>query len=231
MECLTLTDGVNLAVVLLHRTDSAREVLVSLHPCLLGANGAHYRLRDAITGQVLSPTLPARVSLKPYGTRLLMMERVVSPQECEAGITQAQKAIAHWREKGVDVTPFEVWLQSAIAHLKAQRFAKAFALFGSVTGSLAIQPSVRRTGETLQVKATIWQPDGRPAQDARVRVRLVPGSFQWHKMNPDGKGVFAVTLNPPRLYNPMEAKYTPVTQGLKLVVEARRGELVGGRRF
>jgi|GEM_PF-764729 len=231
VECLTLTDGVNLAVVLLHRTGSACEVLVSIHPRLLGANGARYRLRDATTGQVLSPTLPARVSLKPYGTRLLMMERAVSPQECEAEITQAQKAIARWREKGVDVTPFEVWLQSAIAHLKAQRFAKAFALSGSVTGSLAIQPTVRRTGETLQVKATIWQPNGRPAQDARVRVRLVPGAFQWHKMNTDGKGVFSVTLNPPHLYNPMEAKYTPVTQGLMLILEARLGGLVGGGRF
>lgn len=227
-ECLSLTDGVNLAVVLLHRADSAREVLVSLHPRLPGANGARYRLRDAITGQVLSPILPACVSLEPYGTRLLVMEHEVSPQECEAEITQAQQAIARWREKGVDVAPFELWLQSAITHLKAQRFVKAFALARNITGSLAIQPIVRRTGETLQVKAAIWQPNGRPARDAQVRVRLVPAAFQWHKMNPDGKGVFSVTLNPPRLYSPMKTKYTPVTQGLMLILEARLGGLTGG---
>lgn len=231
VECLPLTDGVNLVVVLLHRTDSVREVQVSLHPRLLEARGVRYRPRDAITGQLISQTLPARVTLEPYGTRLLVVERATPAEECRREVAQAERTVARWREKGVGVAQHEAWMQSAIAHLKAQRFAKAFAIARNVTGSLAIQPVVRRTGETLHVEATVWQPDGKTAEGAQVRVRLVPDAFHWQKMEADDKGVFSATLNLPRLYNPMEARYAPVTQGLMLLFEARGGELCGGMQM
>lgn len=231
VECLPLTDGVNLVVVLLHRADFAREVQVSLHPRLLEARGARYRMRDAITGQLISQSLPARVSRQPYGTCLLLVEQVTSAEECRQEMEQAETAIARWREKGVDVTPFESWLQYAVAHLKAQRFAKAFALARNITGSLAIKPVVLRTGETLRVEATVWQPDGKPAEGAQMRMRVVPGAFRWQNMEAEGKGAFSATLNLPRLYNPIEAKYAPVTQGLMLLFEAREGEFHGGARL
>lgn len=230
VECLPLTDGVNLVVVLLHRSDFAREVEVSLSARLLEMNRGRYRLRDAITGQELSQSLPAHVSLEPYGTRLLVAERVVTPEECRGEIAQAEKAIARWRENGVNVVPFEGWVQSAINHLKAQRFAKAFALARNVTGCLAIQPAVHRVGETLRVEAVVWQPDGRLADEAQVRLRVVPGAFRWWGMQPRGKGVFSLTLSLPRLYNPMEAKYVSVTRGLMLLFEARAHGLCGGAR-
>lgn len=231
VEYLPLTDGVNLVVVLIHRADFAREVQVSLHPSLQAANGARYHLRDAITGQGISQSLPARISLQPHGTRLLLVEHVTSAEECRQEVAQAEKAVARWREKGVDVAPFESWLQSAVTHLKAQRFAKAFALARHITGSLAMKPVVRRTGETLYVETTIWQPDGKPAEGAQVRVRVVPGVFHWQHMQADSKGVFSATLNLPRLYNPIEAKYTPVTQGMMLLLDARGGALCGGARM
>ncbi len=231
VECLPLTDGVNLVVVLLHRADFAREVQVSLHPRLQAANGGRYLLRDAINGQLISQSLPAPVSLQPHSTRLLLVEQVTSAEECRQEIARAEKAIARWRERGVDVAPFESWLQAAVMHLKAQRFAKAFALVRNITGSLAIKPVVRRIGETLYVETTLWQPDGKPAEGAQVRVRLVPGAFHWQNVEADSKGVFSATLNLPRLYNPIEAKYTPVTQGLTLLLGARRAGLCGGARM
>ncbi|MDW8319867.1 MAG: hypothetical protein RMM08_00775 [Armatimonadota bacterium] len=240
VECLLLTDGVNLAAALLHRADYSREVQVSLCPRLpsLRARGFErstgilpvLHMRDAVTGQVLSRSLPARVLLEPYGARLLLIERVVSHETCKQEAARAERAIARWREKGVDVAPFAGWLQSAIAHQKAQRFAKAFALARNVTGCLAIKPSVRRTGETLHIKATVWQPDGTPADGAQVRVRLTPSAFRWQSMEHEGEGVFSIALRFPCLYSPTEARYTPVKQGVTLILDARMGGLCGGAR-
>jgi hypothetical protein len=231
VECLPLTDGTNLVVVLLHRTDFAREVQVSLDSQLLQGNELGYTVRDAISGQVLSRKLPVRVSLQPFGTRLLVLEREASRAVCEAQVLKAENTIRHWRRLGLDTAVFEAWLAAAQSHCGAQRFAKAFALSRQVTESLAIRPAVTRAGSEWRMEATVWQPDGKPAAGAQVRVRLVPDSFRWRTMEPQADGRYSLVLKEsdlPRVYNPLEAKYVALTDGLLFVVEASLGSRRGG---
>ncbi|MCL6475879.1 MAG: hypothetical protein K6U75_12600 [Firmicutes bacterium] len=231
VECLPLADGTNLVVVLLHRTNFAREVQVSLDSQLLQGNEPGYTVRDAISGQVLSRKLPVRVSLQPFGTRLLVLEREASRAVCEAQILNAENTIRHWRRLGVDTAAFEAWLAAAHSHCGAQRFAKAFALSRQVTESLAIRPAVTRAGSEWRIEATVWQPDGKPAARAQVRVRLVPDTFRWRTMEPQADGRYSLVLKEsdvPRVYNPMEAKYMALTDGLLFVIEARLGSRRGG---
>jgi hypothetical protein len=231
VECLPLTDGTNLVVVLLHRTDFAREVQVSLDSQLLQGNEPGYTVRDAISGQVLSRKLPVRVSLQPFGTRLLVLEREASRAVCEAQVLKAENTIRHWRRLGLDTAVFEAWLAAAQSHCGAQRFAKAFALSRQVTESLAIRPAVTRAGSEWRMEATVWQPDGKPAAGAQVRVRLVPDSFRWRTMEPQADGRYSLVLKEsdlPRVYNPLEAKYVALTDGLLFVVEASLGSRRGG---
>lgn len=231
VECLPLTDGTNLVVVLLHRADFAREVQVSLCPQLLDGAEPTYVVRDAISGEVLSRNLPVRVSLQPYGTRLLVLERDVSRAACEAQIRNAEDAIVRWRRLGVDTVAFEAWLAAARSHYGAQRFAKAFALTRQITESMAIRPVATRTGSDWRIEATVWQPDAQPAVGARVRVRLVPDAFRWRRMEPHADGRYSLVLKESDLlhvYNPMEAKYVALTEGLLLVFEARLGSRQGG---
>jgi hypothetical protein len=231
VECLPLTDGTNLVVVLLHRTDFAREVQVSLDSQLLQGNESGYTVRDAISGQVLSRKLPVRVSLQPFGTRLLVLEREASRAVCEAQVLKAENTIRHWRRLGLDTAVFEAWLAAAQSHCGAQRFAKAFALSRQVTESLAIRPAVTRAGSEWRMEATVWQPDGKPAAGAQVRVRLVPDTFRWRRMEPQADGRYSLVLKEsdlPRVYNPLEAKYVALTDGLLFVVEASLGSRRGG---
>jgi len=231
VECLPLTDGTNLVVVLLHRTDFAREVQVSLDSQLLQGNEPGYTVRDAISGQVLSRKLPVRVSLQPFGTRLLVLEREASRAVCEAQVLKAENTIRHWRRLGLDTAVFEAWLAAAQSHCGAQRFAKAFALSRQVTESLAIRPAVTRAGSEWRMEATVWQPDGKPAAGAQVRVRLVPDTFRWRRMEPQADGRYSLVLKEsdlPRVYNPLEAKYVALTDGLLFVVEASLGSRRGG---
>lgn len=231
VECLPLTDGTNLVVVLLHRTDFAREVQVSLDSQLLQGNEPGYTVRDAISGQVLSRKLPVRVSLQPFGTRLLVLEREASRAVCEAQVLKAENTIRHWRRLGLDTAVFEAWLAAAQSHCGAQRFAKAFALSRQVTESLAIRPAVTRAGSEWRMEATVWQPDGKPAAGAQVRVRLVPDTFRWRRMEPQADGRYSLVLKEsdlPRVYNPLEAKYVALTDGLLFVVEASMGSRRGG---
>ena len=231
VECLPLTDGTNLVVVLLHRTDFAREVQVSLDSQLLQGNELGYTVRDAISGQVLSRKLPVRVSLQPFGTRLLVLEREASRAVCEAQVLKAENTIRHWRRLGLDTAVFEAWLAAAQSHCGAQRFAKAFALSRQVTESLSIRPAVTRAGSEWRMEATVWQPDGKPAAGAQVRVRLVPDTFRWRRMEPQADGRYSLVLKEsdlPRVYNPLEAKYVALTDGLLFVVEASLGSRRGG---
>ena len=231
VECLPLTDGTNLVVVLLHRTDFAREVQVSLDSQLLQGNEPGYTVRDAISGQVLSRKLPVRVSLQPFGTRLLVLEREASRAVCEAQVLKAENTIRHWRRLGLDTAVFEAWLAAAQSHCGAQRFAKAFALSRQVTESLSIRPAVTRAGSEWRMEATVWQPDGKPAAGAQVRVRLVPDTFRWRRMEPQADGRYSLVLKEsdlPRVYNPLEAKYVALTDGLLFVVEASMGSRRGG---
>jgi hypothetical protein len=231
VECLPLTDGTNLVVVLLHRTDFAREVQVSLDSQLLQGNEPGYTVRDAISGQVLSRKLPVRVSLQSFGTRLLVLEREASRAVCEAQVLKAENTIRHWRRLGLDTAVFEAWLAAAQSHCGAQRFAKAFALSRQVTESLAIRPAVTRAGSEWRMEATVWQPDGKPAAGAQVRVRLVPDTFRWRRMEPQADGRYSLVLKEsdlPRVYNPLEAKYVALTDGLLFVVEASLGSRRGG---
>lgn len=231
VECLFLTDGTNLVVLLLHRADFARELHLLPSARLLEAAQGEYRVRDALTGEVLSPNLPVPVTLEAYSTRLLVIERQTTPSECEREVAEAERTCALWRNAGVDTSSLQWCTQSARAHLQAQRLAKSLALARSVTHALAIRAAVRRTGENLHVEASVWQPDGKPADGAQVRVRLVPDAFRWWDMQPQGKGRYAATLRLPRLYNPMQAQYTPATGGLTLILEARMGGLAGGARL
>ena len=231
VECLPLTDGTNLVVVLLHRTDFARDVQVSLDSQLLQGNEPGYTVRDAISGQVLSRKLPVRVSLQPFGTRLLVLEREASRAVCEAQVLKAENTIRHWRRLGLDTAVFEAWLAAAQSHCGAQRFAKAFALSRQVTESLSIRPGVTRAGSEWRMEATVWQPDGKPAAGAQVRVRLVPDTFRWRRMEPQADGRYSLVLKEsdlPRVYNPLEAKYVALTDGLLFVVEASLGSRRGG---
>ena len=231
VECLPLTDGTNLVVVLLHRTDFARDVQVSLDSQLLQGNEPGYTVRDAISGQVLSRKLPVRVSLQPFGTRLLVLEREASRAVCEAQVLKAENTIRHWRRLGLDTAVFEAWLAAAQSHCGAQRFAKAFALSRQVTESLSIRPAVTRAGSEWRMEATVWQPDGKPAAGAQVRVRLVPDTFRWRRMEPQADGRYSLVLKEsdlPRVYNPLEAKYVALTDGLLFVVEASLGSRRGG---
>lgn len=234
VECLPLTDGVNLLVVLLNRAEHHREVLLTLSPRLLRSKEADYHLRDAIGGQVLSSALSAHVVLPPSGTRLLVFEKIVPSAQCEQEIENAERCVARWRKMGVDTSGFEKCLQSAHHHLAAQRLGKAFALARNISESLAVVACAHRDGNALRVLATAWQANGKPAEGAQVRLRVVPGAFQWRKMKSDGKGAFSLILREedlPRIYDPMEAKYVVPTQGLALILEVRLGSWHGGCRL
>ncbi|MEJ5253704.1 MAG: hypothetical protein WHX60_17660, partial [Armatimonadota bacterium] len=231
VECLPLTDGTNLLVVLLNRSGSPRKVQVALAPRLLEGEQTDYRLRDVVNGRVLASRLPGQVDLPPHGTRLLMIEWVVTSTQCEKEMESAQQCLARWRAVGVDTSVMERHLHSARRHLTAQRPAKAFALARSITSSLAIAGKARREGNILQIQAAVWQADGRPAEGAQVRVRMVPGAFRWWRMEHEGKGTFSLTLcedDLPHYYHPAEAGYVTAERGWMLMLEARLGVLRGG---
>ncbi len=231
VECLPLTDGTNLLVVLLNRSGSPRNVQVAIAPRLLEGEQTGYRLRDAVDGRVLAGELPARVDLPAHGTRLLVIERVVTPAQCEKEMESAQQCLTRWRAVGVDTSVMERHLLSARRHLSAQRPSKAFALAHTVTSSLAIVGKARREGNTLRIQATVWQVDGKPAEEVQIRVRVVPGAFRWWRMEHEGKGSFSLIVREdalPHYYHPAEARYTTAERGWTLVFEARLGALRGG---
>ncbi len=231
IECMTLTDSVNLLVVMLNRTGEARKVHVSLAHNLLGEEGIRYRARDAISAELLGESLPVRVEMAPEDTRLLVLERVVSGSDSGAEIAEAEQCIARWRRLGADTFACEVWLNPARAHQKAERFAKALALARNITRSLAIKATVRLERDGLRIDAVVWRPNGSPAEEAQARVRLVPGAFRWLRMKPVSEGRFSLFLpadDLPSVYSPQEARYIQPTRGLMLVLDARESMLHGG---
>lgn len=187
VEPLILTDGTNLILVLINRSDKAQDVRLEASP-RIRAHLGNWTARDLVTG---NPCKNAKVHLAPHGTALIGIE----PHH--AGDT------------------------------------KAYARSRMADHNLAIKPTVQYRNGSLDVEAQAWTPQGKPASGAQVRVRLVPGTYEWHSLRETKPGAYSLQLPEdalPRFYNPSSGKYE-LAEGLtQLVFDASLGTLRGGAR-
>ncbi len=222
IEPLLLTDGTNMQVVLVNRTKERRNVRLSSDN--VGPVGPVGQVRDLLTGELV----PGDITIEPLGTALVSLETPISAEMAKSEVEKAEAAAARWTKLGAE-GHFASLLTRAQDHLKAERPSKAYALARSITHSLALRNSV----DGLRVEALAWDADGRPAKNARVRMRLVPGKFEWSALHETSPGVYRIDLRRedlPLFYNPSTEKYELADGATEIIVDASVGDLRGGMR-
>ncbi len=223
IEPLLLTDGTNVQVVLINRTDERRSVQLSSDN--LGPVGRDGRARDLLTGEPLL----GGITIEPLGTALFSIEPPLGAERAKYEVERAESAIALWTRLGADTKRFGAVLDRAREHLGGGRWSKACALSRSITHSLALRSSV----EGLRVEVRAWDADGRPVEKAQVRLRLVPGLFAWLGLKEISPGIYRLDLARnalPVFYNPSTEKYELADGATEIIVDASIEDLRGGAR-
>lgn len=108
---------------------------------------------------------------------------------------------------------------------------KAYALARTADHHLYIRPAARYDGDMLHIEAQVRTPKDKSALGAQVRVRLVPGPFEWHTLTETRPGVFSLQIprdRLPRFYNPSTGQYEPAAGATELIFDASLGGLSGG---
>lgn len=111
--------------------------------------------------------------------------------------------------------------------------AKIYAVARMRDHSLIIKPKTVYEKDSLHIEAEIARPKGKSASGARVRVRLVPGPFEWHALTETEPGVFSLQIprdKLPRFYDPSTGNHDPAQGAIELVFDASLGNLSGGAR-
>lgn len=220
IEPYLLTDGTNVQVVLINRTDRVRSVR-------LVCDSAR-QVRDLLTGELL----PSGIAVKPLGTALVSLEPPVSLEDVRAEAAVAEAAVARWKALGAETAFHQTILDRMQEHLKADRPSKAHALARTITRGLAFRATVDGSSG-LKVTTRVWRADGIPATNAEVRARLIPGRFEWVDFREAAPGVYQLDLSKERLplfYNPSSGNYELVNGATQVVLDVRSGECRGGLR-
>lgn len=223
VEVLPLTDGTNVIAVIVNRTHQKREVNVSLSAHLRSRIGS-ISARDAISGEAVPvANSSAKVSLAASGTALIAFERVVSSADATHEVAAAREAVERWRALGADVKMLSGLVDFAESHVEPKRYAKAHALARTVTSALALKTTSRLDSDALRVQAKVWTADGEPATGANVRMRIVPGPFEWRKLRQTSPGVYSLSVprgSLPTVYDAQIERYDLPNGAIELIFDA-----------
>lgn len=226
VHAYTLTDGLNLVVVLVnHRSESAS---VTLEPPTLSSEykgGWQWRRIDLpantaneLTAGNLSLTLP------PLGSTLVWMSPGIDPSGLKERLVESSKVLERWEKMGVDVESLKFCRDEAGKAQLVGIDLKAFALSGKILQGLGIHAdSVRESSGMLKIKASLFDPSGNPVLGASVTCRTVPGEFHWCSLQGSQPGVYEVIIprdKRPVLFNPDKGQYELYSGPVRLIVHA-----------
>lgn len=219
IEPLLLTDGTNVQAVLINRTDQRRSIRLS----------SDQSVRDLVTGELAT----GDITIEPLGTALVSLEPPVTANDAKSEVRDAESAVARWSKLGIYTRAFESLLGRARGHLSADRPSKAYALARSITHGLALRVVKADGNHGLKLEVHAWDAAGEPPKDARVRVRLVPGHFEWLALKETCSGVYKLDIPRSELsvfYDSSAEKYDLADGATSIVADAFSGERCGSTR-
>lgn len=234
VECLPLTDGTNITVVVINRNDQPRKLRIRPSKRLEAETGS-MMMRNAVSGEEMtggSDSIPA-VSLDSFGTALISFEPKITPDEVKQELHLAQEAVKRWTQLGTDTTLQKDLLSRSRDLQKTSHSAKALALARTILHSLAFKVDITKADDALKMKVSAWSPDGNAAAGTKVRLRFVPGPFRWRELEETTPGAYMISLpakSLPRSYNPSTERYDIPDGALQYILDASRSNLIGGMR-
>ena len=233
VHAYTLTDGWNLAVVLINH--DTVHVSVSLEPLLVpGSGNSDWRWRriDTIVNNELE-VLQGTVKLTLDGSRtaLVWMSPDNSPMNLERSLNRCREIIDHWTKVGVDVASLKVCLNMAEQARLAEIDSKAYAFSTKVLQGLGIIAKlVPFENGATRFRVTVMDPNGTPLTGAQVICRIVPGRFHWESLLEVNPGIYETVVTSeilPDVFNPDRGCYEPYAGPVRFIVHARHESYTG----
>ncbi len=234
IEVLSLTDGFSKLCVLINKTSDDR-----LADIKVPVEGFDLPLAWRILGQVpdnthaLSESGSLKVPLKGWGSSLVWIHPAVDENEVKDRVEEAGRAISRWEELGASTAALQPMLRAAQEYSLTDTLApKAYCLASRILSSCCMKSAIHSTRDkSVRITTVAYDSKGNPATGLNVRLRVVPGSFQWHTFHEVGPGDYVATLASPdwpTFYDPEKQRYEAISDKSRLVISARGNGIFGG---
>lgn len=234
IEALTLTDGFSKLCVLINKTGDETVAEIKVPDTDFGFPLAWRILREEQdNSQPLSETGILKVPLEGWGSSLVWIHPAVDINAVKQRIQEADKAISRWEELGASTVALQPILQAAQEYSLTDGLApKAYCLASRILSSCCLKSTISPTSEGgVRVESVAYDSQGNPATGLAVRLRIVPGSFEWHSFREVEPGVYIATLaasDLPKFYNPEKQKYEAISGRSRVVISAYGDGITGG---
>ncbi len=242
VECLPLTDGTNLIAVLINRSSEATDIRLKLSPRIRAHQDCvqaelsipeskvlgRWEMIDLVTEKSCKN---AQAHLSPWGTALILFRPIVGAEFAASELRGAEWMVGTWKRRGADVSIYEHTLAHVQEHIHEY---DGYSSTRMINHGIGMKITVHHIGSAIRMEVKAWIPyDGGPASGANVRVRLVPGTFAWHRLVETAPGVFSLQIadkDLPRFYNSSTGNYELADGMTELIFDASLGTLRGGAR-
>ncbi len=228
VHAYTLTDGMNLTVVLVNH--QAEPAAVSLEPPTICS--WHWKRIDLPSKASDQPTPgPITLNLEGYGSALVWITPDVDLGDCEEQLRECREILGRWVNLGADVDTLRVCLDEADKARMAGIAPKAYALSMRILNGLGIHAEIVPGASGIsRIHASILDPSGKPVTGANVICRIVPGSYRWCSLTESKGGVYETDItreNLPDLFNPEKGCYESYTGPVRLIMHASQEDRGG----
>jgi hypothetical protein len=237
-ESFTLSDGVNLAVVIINTSES--EAAVSLVPEGLYPSTS-YKVKELIsqTDVCMAASVQAddtrfkiEVKLKGGEAKVIYFERIAAENEVSEEIISLFQRLEKLSSEGFDISESESFLKSGITYLKKCRYDKALACVDKVKKTLFIRTGQKQRLGAGVTRIRIGLADiyGQPMKNAGLDAWLTPLYDTRLKWSEIANGEYEIKIDRsklPRVYDYDRKEYTDYDGKLKINIDAYTKEHEG----
>ena len=179
---------------------------------------------DMLSGQPVTNS----IVLSPNGTRLLYFSSVSrEASDIEERICLAEDAYERWQQMGAEVG----FLRHNYANMRSGFYRqKRDALARAMLNSLALKCHCEDVEFGYRILVEVYGADGLPVSNAKVTMRITPGSYHHLPLSWNGKA-YECTLTSetvPEIYDASTQTYSPLHGSARLILQAETDNAQGG---
>lgn len=236
VESFILSDGINLGVILVNTQGESFRVNFRVDKALIPDEKGEYIVKEPLKDMVLyeGRLMDGEISLtlEPYGTAVVILERKTLKDEVEKLLWETRKGLMKVKRKGGDISLGDVFYEKGEEFFLRGNYSKALAYLLKAKNLLYFSPinKVREKDGRMRISFKILDFRGEEVHQATVIPTVLPLFESPLPCTQGADGAYCVTIdgeNLPKIYDYRKGEYLPYTGNLTVRINGRKGKLEG----
>jgi len=229
IEAFTLSDGVNLAVIIINLMNSKIQLKIKVDAKDY-LDDANYIIKELRSGDLIEYSrseqfLNLNMSINPNDVAVLYIERETGKEEVMTLLNVIENQLDSLASSNAEVSLAKYFKDQAQLFLETNRCSKALACAYKVLNQLFIKVEAQDfnviVGNQLTARVKVLNFKGMPVENATVIATYMDTEIP---LKHEGKGTYKLTINTDALnfYNYFGRKYSPITGQIQFNIRAEK---------